>query len=575
MMIFVASLLYIVISARANSLESCALKFQDSDVCACSTYDSDGPVRCQNGSNLVEIQPCYCAYFDQQLQKLLVGHCYYTCYQYNSTIVAVSNTTNFNNAFCYQDDYEDDYRSGFFCYECNVSYGIATHSELLIDCRCTHYSYKYWFKYFAISLIPLTILYIFAVLLKCNITSSSFGGILLVLQCITSSGLRTYYFEGPTNNFNAFKHLVLGMIEMASLKFFESYHWTDSCLHPELNVFQKLSLGYIAALYPFLLIFITYMLVVAYDRECRVLVWLWKPFRKCALCYRKTWNIHTSLVETFATFVLLSSVLVMQTSLGLLSWITTYDLAGNRVGTVASMSANVEYFGHQHLPYALLAIATGSVFVLLILLLTLYPCRWFQRCLNACGLRLLSLHMLMDAFQGSYKLEPRDLRYFSAFYLLLRLLMLAHVELFLSPQSFYISGILSLAAAAIIAICQPYKVNTHNTVDSVLLVLMGVYFISCSEAYLLGVSRFFQDLSFPHVIQGLCLSLIVLYFICFVTWRLMGKKTWAVMQTIGRKIKAAFCNEDEISSVNDARSFSSDEIQDYPPLLQETWQSTY
>ena len=188
---------------------------------------------------------------------------------------------------------------------------------------------------------------------------------------------------------------------------------------------------------------------------CRVIVWLWKPFNKCALSYKKTWNIQTSLVETFATFVILSSMMVMRTSLGLLSWVTTYDTAGNKVGTVASMSGNLEYFGPQHLPYALLAIATGSVFILLILLLSVYPCRCFKRCLNACGLRLLPLHMLMDAFQGSYKLEPRDLRYFSAFYLFLRLLMLAHVELFLSPQSFYISGILSLASAAVMATCQP------------------------------------------------------------------------------------------------------------------------
>ena len=253
----------------------------------------------------------------------------------------------------------------------------------------------------------------------------------------------------------------------------------------------------------------------------------------------------------------------------------TYDIAGNKVGTVASMSGNLEYFGHQHLPYALLAIATGSVFVLLILLLTVYPCRWFQRCLNTCGLRLLPLHMLMDAFQGSYKLEPRDLRYFSAFYLFLRLLMLAHVELFLSPQSFYISGILSLASAAVMATCRPYKVDTHNTVDSVLLLLMGVYFISCSETYLLGLSDFVHNLSLPRVVQGLCLSLVVLYFICFVTWRLVGKKTCALVQAMRNRAKLVFQKDATDESIDAARSLSSDEIEDYPPLLGEPQQSTY
>ena len=90
----------------------------------------------------------------------------------------------------------------------------------------------------------------------------------------------------------------------------------------------------------------------------------------------------------------------------------------------------MEYFGSAHLPYALLAIAISFIFVALpFLLLVIYPCRCFHKCLNYCGLRSQTLHIFMDAFQGSYKTEPRDLRYFSAFYLLLRLLMLLQVPL--------------------------------------------------------------------------------------------------------------------------------------------------
>ena len=322
MIIFVSLLLFIAYPVKADSSQSCALKFQDSDACACSSYDSDGPVRCQNSSNLLEIKPCYCAYFDQNIQKLLMGHCYYTCYRYHSTFIEVINGAQFNSDFCSKPHI---HHQGFFCYECNASYGLSTNSEPLIDCKCTKYGYKNWFKYFAISLLPLTVLYILAILLKCNITTGSFGGIVLVLQCITSSNLVTYDIRS-TKGVTALIKLVLSIIEMTSLYFFETYSWTHSCLHPELSVFQKRSLRYIKALYPFLLIFITYILVTAYDRGCRALVWLWRPFKKCALSYRKNWNIHTSLVETFATFVILSSVMVMHTSLSLLSWVTTYDV---------------------------------------------------------------------------------------------------------------------------------------------------------------------------------------------------------------------------------------------------------
>ena len=262
MIIFVSLLLCIAFLIKADSSQSCALKFQDSDVCACSSYDSDGPVRCQIGSNLLEIKPCYCAYFDQNIQKLLVGHCYYTCYRYHSSFIDVVNVTQFNSDFC-SDELLN--RRGFFCYECNASYGLSTNSEPLIDCKCTEYGYRNWFKYFAMSLLPITVLYILAILLKCNITTGSLGGIVLVLQCITSSSLATYDI-GSTKGVNALIKLVFGVIEMTSLYFFDTYHWTHSCLHPELNIFQKRSLRYIKGLYPFLLIFITYILVAAYDR---------------------------------------------------------------------------------------------------------------------------------------------------------------------------------------------------------------------------------------------------------------------------------------------------------------------
>ena len=92
--------------------------------------------------------------------------------------------------------------------------------------------------------------------------------------------------------------------------------------------------------------------------------------------------------------------------------------------------ANIEYFGHDHLPFAVLALLIGFIFVFLpFLLLVLYPCRCFQRFLNCLGLRCQTLHIFMDAFQGIYKIEPYDLKYFSALYFLLRFLFPMIVQL--------------------------------------------------------------------------------------------------------------------------------------------------
>ena len=91
------------------------------------------------------------------------------------------------------------------------------------------------------------------------------------------------------------------------------------CLHPEASVFQILSLDYLVALYPFLLIFMTYVLVTAYDKRYRLVVWMWRPFQWCVHRHRNTWNIRTSLIEIFATFILFSSVKILDTSIQILT----------------------------------------------------------------------------------------------------------------------------------------------------------------------------------------------------------------------------------------------------------------
>ena len=193
------------------------------------------------------------------------------------------------------------------------------------------------------------------------------------------------------------------------------------CLHPDANIFQILSLDYIVALYPFLLIFMTYVLVTAYDKRYRLVVWMWRPVQRCVQRHRNTWNICTSLIEIFATFILFSSVKILGVSVQILAFTSTQDLAGNKLNDYYTIiDGTIKYFGPAHLPYALLAITISSVFVVLpFLLLAVYPCRCFHKCLNSCGLRSPVLHIFMDAFQGSYRIEPRDLRYFSAVYLLL------------------------------------------------------------------------------------------------------------------------------------------------------------
>ena len=192
------------------------------------------------------------------------------------------------------------------------------------------------------------------------------------------------------------------------------------------------------------------------------LVWLF------AHAVNHQWNASTSVTEAFATFILLSYVKVINTSFDILMPTEIYNASGQVVGLYAYYNGSMEFFGHDHLPYAVLAIFMFTTFNLVpFLLLCLYPCRCFQSCLNCCRLNSQVLRTFMDAFQGCYKFEPYDCWYWAAFYLLTRIAILA---VFAFAQDLFfvvVCGILFIPATVLTAIVRPYRESVYNIIDLV------------------------------------------------------------------------------------------------------------
>jgi hypothetical protein len=213
---------------------------------------------------------------------------------------------------------------GRFCGKCNDSHGLMAYSYQFFSCiPCQDHGYMNWFKYFTVSLLPLTVFYFLAVFMSFNVTSSSLNGVILVVQCITSPEQMNVIASNPyALRFSTPLKIIISIVCMTNLDFFRMVY-SPFCLHPGVNAIQLLSLDYIVAVYPFLLIFITYLLVIAHDRHYRVVHYIWKPLRICFHRYRKTWSIRTSLIEIFATFIFLSSVKILGIGFQILSFSTT------------------------------------------------------------------------------------------------------------------------------------------------------------------------------------------------------------------------------------------------------------
>ena len=192
---------------------------------------------------------------------------------------------------------------------------------------------------------------------------------------------------------------------------------------------------------------VTYFLLQLHAYNFRPIVWMWRPFHKCFTRFQGQWDVKASITDGFATFLLLSYLKILCVSFDLLVPTQVYDKYGNSLGLYLFYDAAIQYFGKEHLPYAILALVITLLFnVLPLLLLLLYPLQCFQRCLSICRLRWHGLHIFIDAFHGCCKTGTvagtRDCRHFAAVYLIARIALLNAYAATLSAL-FYAVGLLS------------------------------------------------------------------------------------------------------------------------------------
>ena len=162
----------------------------------------------------------------------------------------------------------------------------------------------------------------------------------------------------------------------------------------------------------------------------------------------------------------------------------------NKNGTLADSNSflyydsTVEYYGEDHLPFAGVSICVVLVFIVFpTLLLILYPTRIFRKCITCCRFRRWhALHTFMEAFQGQYKdgtNGTRDFRMVSALYLVFRIAVLFgfssnHDMSFNHAYIWLATAVAFVCTSLFFAIVRPYKVNSRNTTDTLLLAMLNV-----------------------------------------------------------------------------------------------------
>ena len=459
--------------------------------CKCGP-ELGGVVYCNECTLEILLHQCFCMTFNVKDPNItVVGACLYMC----------------NGTYPVNTDYmcgKESNREGQLCGRCREGFAPPAYSYDWRCVRCSHDSFlKNLVKYCVVAFLPLTIFFIIVITLHISATSPSMNAFLLACQVLTSP-MQSRIVSSVTNGNRWPVRIIGSLYGFWNLDFFRTLY-PRFCLHPNMSTLQVLALDYIIAAYPLLLTIITYTLVELHNRNCKLVVCLWKPFRICFARFQRQWNIQTSLIQAFVSFLLLSSIKFLSVSFDFLVPVHIYNIQGKSLEPYLYIDGTIEYFGKQHLPYAILAIVVLSIFIILpLLLLCLYPCLCFQKILNACNLRCQALHIFMDAFQGCYKNGTdgtRDCRYFSVMYLLVRIFFFIAIAVTFSSSIYvasFLVGVIFSLFALLFTFVQPYKTPVYNVVDTVLLATVAlIYFSIVGEGLLYQL--FITDAHHPHL----------------------------------------------------------------------------
>jgi len=217
---------------------------------------------------------------------------------------------------------------------------------------------------------------------------------------------------------------------------------------------------------------------------------IWRPVAATLSCVRSNCNIRTSLIDAFATFFLLYNVKFLSLSADMLFPVKVYTFNSTICYSHSYKlfyDASLEYFGEQHLPYAIFALTILTIFVLIpTLLLLLYPFAWFQKLLNLFPFRWYILHTFMDSFQGCYKdgTQPgtTDCRWFASVFFIVRLLAFIIGAFLPNIMFFVLSSMLLVIFTGLLIIVRPFKTEfgNHTDINAVFVLLLALFFTSCA-----------------------------------------------------------------------------------------------
>ena len=435
----------------------------------------------------------YCATYSDYTKLVSILDCpYFQPNGYNYTtprsILFPKNLSQLNDYMCGPLN-----RTGLVCSECADGFGPSVTSFGYKCVNCTNAWYGVPLFLF-LEFVPITVFYLIVLVFQISVTSAPMPCFIISSQFIIAT-FDLFIMQDRQRPQVITDHwdlrldmkIVFSFYHIFNLNFFQNL-LAPYCVSNKLKFIHIAFLGYISAIYPILLICLTWFCVELHGRNFRPLVLLWRPFHRCFVRLRRGWNTKSDIIDAFTTFFFLTYSKILYQTLLLISSmpIKNVEPSGKSFLTyVSEVDQSVAYGGMYHLSFAILGIYISLIFnIIPPLLLILYPIQAFRSCLSKCHLNSIVLHTFLDKVYACYRngLDGgRDMRSFSGLYFLPGIIVYFTAALSRAMSSYlfisrwFAMGTVFFVITLAMTIAKPYRKAYMNHLDALLLSYCAIF----------------------------------------------------------------------------------------------------
>ena len=443
----------------------------------------NGVVQCNAATNTLLVIDCHCLtlHHTMQGQNLAVaGDCIFNC---------VNSSMWFKDVMYHgaPSDCASLNRQGTLCGQCLDGYTVPAYSYGFKCIRCDS-ELENWGLYIVFAFVPLTVFIVIILVFRLNVLSPKLNMFVIAAQTLSIPIMLRIILYGISYANSLEKCIKIPVLPLLifygiwNLDFCRVNVLPDICIN--VIALHILVLDYLIAIYPMLLMAVTYTIVELYGFGFRPLLYMWKPFHYFFARFRRQWGIQTTIMDAFVTFFFLSTTKLLSVSCDLLIGTRLFTNDGKLYSRNLYYDPSIEYFGREHLPYALLAIGILTVFIAFpTSLLLFYQCKVYRKCLKKCHIKGEMLDEFVNNFQKYYKDGSNgtwDCRWFAGFLILFKSIGYVIYAVSLNDISFILFMMLSIVTAGLFLTVEPYteEYEVFNTISPNLFLWLALVFAS-------------------------------------------------------------------------------------------------